>query len=72
MLTQQAGPAKIRVFEWGRYFPGVQNAMIEWLILPALILVVVLAIVTARPKGDAARGEESGQSGQRDGKDKEI
>ena len=33
--------------------------MIEWLILPALILIVVLAIVTARPK-------HSGQNGQDD------
>jgi hypothetical protein len=29
---------------------GGRKAMIEWLILPALILIVVLAIVTARPK----------------------
>jgi hypothetical protein len=32
--------------------------MIEWLILPALILVVVLAIVTARPKHGGQNGED--------------
>ncbi len=32
--------------------------MIEWLILPALILVVVLAIVTARPKHGGHNGED--------------
>ena len=34
--------------------------MLEWLVLPALILIVVLAIVTAKPK-----------RGGRDGKDDE-
>lgn len=32
--------------------------MIEWLILPALILIVVLAIVTARPKHGGQNGED--------------
>jgi hypothetical protein len=32
--------------------------MIEWLILPALILIVVLAIVTARPKHGEQNGED--------------
>jgi hypothetical protein len=32
--------------------------MIEWLILPALILIVVLAIVTARPKHGGKNGED--------------
>ena len=32
--------------------------MIEWLILPAVVLTVVLAIVTAKPKSGAAQGEE--------------
>ena len=34
--------------------------MIEWLILPALILVVVFAIVTARPKHGGTNGEDDG------------
>ena len=34
--------------------------MIEWLILPALILIVVLAIVTARPKHGGQNGEDDG------------
>jgi hypothetical protein len=29
--------------------------MIEWLILPALVLIVVLAIVTAKPKTPSER-----------------
>ena len=32
--------------------------MIEWLILPALILIVVLAIVTARPKHGGQNGQD--------------
>ena len=32
--------------------------MIEWLILPALILLVVLSIVTARPKRGGQNGED--------------
>jgi hypothetical protein len=31
--------------------------MIEWLILPVLILIVVLAIVTARPKHGGRNGK---------------
>jgi hypothetical protein len=32
--------------------------MLEWLVLPALILILILAIVTARPKHGARGGED--------------
>ena len=31
--------------------------MLEWLLLPALILIVILSIVTAKPKPDDGRDE---------------
>jgi hypothetical protein len=37
---------------------GTIKAMIEWLILPALILIIVLAIVTARPKHVRQKGKD--------------
>jgi hypothetical protein len=39
---------------------GGSKAIIDWLILPALILIVVLAIVTARPKHGWKNGEDEG------------
>lgn len=33
--------------------------MIEWLILPALVLIVVLAIVTAKPKAPSDRDDDA-------------
>jgi hypothetical protein len=35
--------------------------MLEWLILPALILIVVLAIVTAKPKDGQGKGDDGGE-----------
>jgi hypothetical protein len=32
--------------------------MLEWLVLPALILIVVLAIVTAKPPKGGQRGKD--------------
>jgi len=34
--------------------------MLEWILLPALILIVVLAIVTAKPKSDRGDSKEDG------------
>ena len=41
--------------------------MLEWLVLPALILVVILAIVTARPK-PKHQANQAGQEGRRTGR----
>jgi len=49
----------IRDFDPGKH-PAEEREMLEWLILPALLLIVVLAIVTAKPAGDGGEANKDG------------